>query len=87
VPFDQNAARPRPVGSDERDALWDLLRSIDALADMPRHVVRAYVRAQTTGWAPDRARGFARTVQTMLRLRREYGVIEAYPRGARPRWR
>jgi hypothetical protein len=86
VPFDQNAVRPPSAGS-EREALWDLLRSIDALAATPRHVVRAYVRAATDGWAPDRARSFARTVQAMLRLRRDYGVIEAYPRGARPRWR
>jgi hypothetical protein len=71
----------------EAEALWDALRSIDALSGMPRHVVRAYVRSATDGWPVARARTFTRTVHLLLLLRRTHGVIEAYPRGARPRWR
>ena len=71
----------------EAEALWDALRSIDALSGMPRHVVRAYVRSATDGWPIARARAFTRTIHLLLRLRRTHGVIEAYPPGARPRWR
>jgi hypothetical protein len=74
-------------GAAEAEALWEALRSIDALSGMPRHVVRAYVRSATDGWPVARARCFTRTVHLLLRLRRSHGVIEAYPPGARPRWR
>jgi hypothetical protein len=67
--------------------MWDALRSIDALSGMPRHVVRAYVRSATDGWPPARAMAFTRAVHTLVRVRRTMGVIEAYPAGARPRWR
>jgi hypothetical protein len=72
---------------DEAAALWDALQSIDALAGMPRHVVRAYVRSATEGWPRARARRFTHALHTLLRVRRAYGVIEAYPAGGRPRWR
>lgn len=93
----QHAARHRgPNGphvhpatrkADETAALWDALRSIDALSDMPRHIVRAYVRSATMGWRTERARAFTRTLHALLRCRRDHGVIDAYPRGSRPRWR
>jgi DnaJ-domain-containing protein 1 len=79
----EGAAAP----ADETAAMWDALRSIDALADMPRHVVRAYVRSATRGWRHERARSFTRALHTLLRVRRTKGVIEAYPPGSRPRWR
>lgn len=78
---------PRSMAPDETAAMWDALRSIDALTGMPRHVVRAYVRSTTHGWSPQRARAFTRAVHTLLKVRRTKGVIEAYPPGARPRWR
>ena len=72
---------------DEVGAMWDALRSIDALSGMPRHVVRAYVRSATDGWHPTRARAFTRAVHLLVGARRTRGVIEAYPAGSRPRWR
>jgi hypothetical protein len=72
---------------DEAAALWDAMQSLDALTEMPRHVVRAYVRSATHGWPPDRARRFTHTLHMLIILRRAYGVIEAYPRGGRPRLR
>ena len=81
-PLDRHASR-----DDEAAALWDALQSIDALATMPRHVVRAYVRSATEGWPRPRARRFTHALHTLLRVRRAYGVIEAYPPGGRPRWR
>jgi hypothetical protein len=76
-----------PQGHDEAAALWDAMQSIDALSTMPRHVVRAYVRSATDGWPPERARRFTYTLHMLILIRRSYGVIEAYPRGGRPRWR
>ena len=77
----------RSMAADETAAMWDALCSIDALSGMPRHVIRAYVRSATRGWRPERARAFTRAVHTLVKVRRTKGVIEAYPPGARPRWR
>ena len=79
--------RPLSLDDSESAAMWDALQSIDALADMPRHVVRAYVRSATEGWPRERARRFTHMLHRLIQLRRGYGVIEAYPPGGRPRWR
>jgi hypothetical protein len=72
---------------DEAAALWDAMQSIDALSAMPRHVVRAYVRSATEGWPTERARKFTYALHMLIMIRRNHGVIEAYPPGGRPRWR
>jgi hypothetical protein len=72
---------------DETAAVWDAMQSIDALAAMPRHVVRAYVRSATESWPRERARRFTHMLHTLITIRRSYGVIDAYPRGGRPRAR
>jgi hypothetical protein len=85
--MDRLVADLRPKGQEEAAALWDAMQSIDALSQMPRHVVRAYVRSATDGWPHERARRFTYTLHMLIALRRSYGVIEAYPPGRRPRWR
>ena len=77
-----DAADHRP---DEVAAMWDALTSIDALSEMPRHIVRADVRSATRDWPRPRARAFARAVQLLIRARRTRGVIQAFPRGGAPR--